>query len=359
MLRFRTLGFTLVELLVVIAIIGVLVALLLPAVQAAREAARRAQCQNQMRQWGLGLQNHHDVHNAFPRGGRSAWSSEELMTPPRDAIFSNPATSLAWDNGSWILWTLPYVEQQSLYDSFRQVADTLAINQSPVKEWLRLTFDGSVPPVLEIGRCPSDVFSPSEPYFSYSGSTGPTCRLGNCGFAPFEPNCDGIALGLGFERTFVDHGHPTSGFQLHGMFSRQAPVDVEMKHVIDGTSNTILLGEKRINCEYHVSDLHQPVALWWAGTNAGYAHITTTIPINYPIVCDAQSQNCSSDPNVPETAHPANYNISSGIMAYHPGGANTVFVDASVQFLSEDTDQTTLLLLGHKSDGHVLDGSQL
>jgi prepilin-type N-terminal cleavage/methylation domain-containing protein/prepilin-type processing-associated H-X9-DG protein len=66
LLRRRTSGFTLVELLVVIAIIGVLVALLLPAVQAAREASRRAQCENNMKQAALALQNYESAKKTFP-----------------------------------------------------------------------------------------------------------------------------------------------------------------------------------------------------------------------------------------------------------------------------------------------------
>src|SRR5262245_26488194 len=59
-------GFTLVEILVGIAIIGILVALLLPAIQASREAARRTQCQNNMKQAALALQNYESAKKTFP-----------------------------------------------------------------------------------------------------------------------------------------------------------------------------------------------------------------------------------------------------------------------------------------------------
>ena len=100
-------AFTLVELLVVIAIIGVLVALLLPAVQAAREAARRASCQNNLKNLALGVLNHESAKRYFPLS--------------YDGFGYAPSARVNEENGSsWIVSTLPYIEQQALYDRFKQ-----------------------------------------------------------------------------------------------------------------------------------------------------------------------------------------------------------------------------------------------
>src|SRR5262245_18157537 len=97
----RRRAFTLVELLVVIAIIGVLIALLLPAVQRVREAVNQASCASQMKQLAIACHSYENDYGHFPPGGRYG------KQPGWDIICHYP-------QGNWLVFTLPYMDQQNL-----------------------------------------------------------------------------------------------------------------------------------------------------------------------------------------------------------------------------------------------------
>lgn len=102
LLRF---GFTLIELLVVVAVIGILVSLLFPALQSAREIARSIDCRNNIKQLALACHSHHDVHGHFPTGG---WGWYWVGDADRGFGKDQP--------GGWIYNLLPYFEQYTVYE---------------------------------------------------------------------------------------------------------------------------------------------------------------------------------------------------------------------------------------------------
>jgi len=96
-------GFTLIELLVVIAIIAILIGLLLPAVQKVREAAARLQCQNNLKQIGLGIYNFESSYKRFPTAGAQS------------AALGIPASQVGFETMGWGYQILPFIEQDNLY----------------------------------------------------------------------------------------------------------------------------------------------------------------------------------------------------------------------------------------------------
>jgi prepilin-type N-terminal cleavage/methylation domain-containing protein/prepilin-type processing-associated H-X9-DG protein len=360
-------GFTLIELLVVIAIIAVLVGLLLPAVQKVREAANRMKCQNNLKQLALACHNYHDAQGSFPPGG---------MLNPNWA----PVVSGAWsgdggwraDQGSWMVYILPYIEQSNLFNQIAQFGlgtpkiDTITratshdANGNPVAQ-----FDPTavLPRPLPLFRCPSDGYKTNLPFYNYAANYAVQNDYGtNCSpnYDPFiSANCDGSVFGLqwcgcgGQYAGLCQDGGAGSGLFYEG----QTPTSQKIKiaSVTDGTSNTFMFGEitagnsdaESYSCCYETNPRG------WASFDNGSTNVM--IPLNY--FCkhyDEAPCSCCNAPGNDVTTNPWNWNVCSGFKSMHTSGVNFAFADGSVHFISQNVDQLTLLKLGVRNDGGVV-----
>jgi prepilin-type N-terminal cleavage/methylation domain-containing protein/prepilin-type processing-associated H-X9-DG protein len=276
-------GFTLIELLVVIAIIAVLIGLLLPAVQKVREAGNRMQCSNNLKQISLAFHNHHDGHQFFPTGGWGWWE------PPTYAG-GQPAVGDRQGAG-WGFQILPYVEGDNVWRAGA------------------LTAVGATNPVFfcPSRRPPQTVAYPDE----YAPPlTGGTITHALCDYA-----------GSNWEGT--------------GVVRRYFPT--RFADITDGTSNTLVAAEKRLN----LAALGQSQPDDNEGYTAGWDEDTI------------RSTAVAPRPDFRGNGWDEERRFGSS----HPSGLNAAFGDGSVRFLSFSIDRTRFQLLGHKSDGQAVNSS--
>ncbi len=340
----RGTAFTLIELLVVIAIIAILIGLLLPAVQKIREAANRMKCSNNLKQFGLALHNYHDVNNRFPPGGLYGYS-----TPATPNYPGTDPDSERWasDQGSWLVYTLPYMEQDNLYKQINPRYDV----KNSVGNWAATvggygSTNNPRPPYL---RCPSDAYQRDHPWTNYIGSLGPQCAIGPCGYDPNQKYCHPNSSGLGdwgygndavTINEWNNHGNSTDGNDIRGMFNRLG-AEISMASVTDGLSNTIMAGET-LPAQHD----HQTNGGWYH-FNGGGVGASTIVPINYR--SDGNQNWCS-----PAQTYRGNWNVSWGFKSNHSGGVNFLFGDGSIRFTRQTIDHKVYQLLGCRNDGQAV-----
>jgi prepilin-type N-terminal cleavage/methylation domain-containing protein len=315
----RNRGFTLVELLVVIAIIGILVALLLPAIQAAREAARRNQCQNNLKQMGLALNNYADIKKKYPRG------------------LSDGSIGFQNDGYGWAVWLLPYMEEQALYDKIKPT-EYPGIFQFTYKLTKTVIPGGDT--VLPVFRCPSselesrsrDLHPQLVHGLGYATSDYKACN-GEGDNGIFFRRADGLAAVQG-------------GAEMH--YTRSRPSDVT-----DGLSKTIAFGESSY---YDVAELTSVTYIFrwpiWMG-----AYGTKDYGVDEVVLFKTDDNaliNCLISPK--SIAGFKSAMDDDCAFSFHEGGAFFAFADGSVHFLQETIDVDDYRHLGSKNDGEVIRG---
>jgi prepilin-type N-terminal cleavage/methylation domain-containing protein len=301
----RRRGFTLIELLVVIAIIGVLIALLLPAVQKIRESAKRTDCENNLRQMGLALQNYHNNRDSFP--------SAYLFKGKRDGPPPSPVKFITEPGWGWGALLLPYLEQDPLV---RQIDWAVPLDE-PRYEQVRTA-------ILRVFVCPSDqntgVYTVRDlleddllqaATNSYAANYGPGGEIGE---------------------------HPYTGDGLFYCNSKIRIVDVS-----DGLSNTIAIGER---CAWFCR------TPWVGAVTAGAVEINPDAPVDNIVKEEAPVQVMAGFSN--DITLNSRASNPYCFFSAHGNVVQFVFADASVHPLSTSTRYEVLEALSTRDGGETI-----
>jgi len=279
-------AFTLIELLVVIAIIAVLIALLLPAVQQAREAARRTQCKSNLKQIGIALQNYHDSAKMFPPGYVTYVFGTSTNSDP------------GW---SWEAMILPQLDQANIY---QQINFSLPVENSANAS--------ATSHFLPVYTCASDIVvnGPFNIYNDAAGTMflmqGPPGSYAGCVGDHNSKVKNNAVPATGSTTTWDGVLFPNS--------------NISIAAITDGTSNTIIAGERA----------WAKVQATWVGAPNGAIFQAGRQNAFYPTTTIAAAIGPLFHANTINSTAGANFDENSSM---HTGGAHFLFCDGSVRFL--------------------------
>jgi prepilin-type N-terminal cleavage/methylation domain-containing protein/prepilin-type processing-associated H-X9-DG protein len=343
-------AFTLVELLVVIAIIGILIALLLPAVQAAREAARRSQCSNNLKQIALAFHNYEDTYKSLPFGWLLDTRNLNVQV--------------------WGTRILPFLEQKTLYDRFDSrvpaineapnlgfpaaaVTQNIQVITTPLAVFVCPSAPGSPQGRIYDAGLPANTGGPGIPPFAiswraapsdYTAASGVRGEYANIAYANFPGGPGGAREGILAGITVTPTGSSGSSST--------------MANITDGTSNTILVGERVGGPTLYgrggrvmgstTGNPADPMTAYARSNGGGWGDF-----LNGEHWLRGSLYDGTAGPNGGPCAINCTNVRGDGFYAFHPGGCQVALADGSARFVSETVEPFVFAALITRAKGEA------